>query len=75
MPCFSCATPQSEPHFEAFALSFSGANCEIDVSVCNTTEGKKCQNGGRCVDGLGAKFTCECAQGASNHNIRLCNSH
>ncbi len=38
-------------------------NCELDVSVCNTTEGKSCANGARCVDGVGATFSCDCADG------------
>ena len=41
-----------------------GLNCEIDVSICNATE-NKCSNGGQCVDGLGASFTCTCPSGWS----------
>ena len=44
---------------------FTGINCELDVSMCNASGGgpKKCQNGGRCVEGVGATFSCECQDG------------
>ena len=44
---------------------FTGVNCELDVSMCNASEdgSKKCLNGGRCVEGVGATFSCECADG------------
>jgi hypothetical protein len=38
----------------------------MDISMCNasTQDGtKKCLNGGRCVDGLGATFSCQCSDG------------
>lgn len=51
-------------------------NCELDISVCNTTETKKCQNGGRCVDGFGATYTCDCQDGwtglACEENVNEC---
>ena len=49
--------------FYTFLPPLSGLNCELDVSVCNTTGVKKCSNGGRCVDGIGASFTCDCGEG------------
>ena len=43
---------------------FSGVNCEVDISVCNTSL-TKCSNGGECIDGLGNSFTCSCPEGKS----------
>ena len=40
----------------------SGPNCEIDITVCNTTE-KRCSNGGQCIEGLGEAFFCYCPVG------------
>ena len=50
---------------EYISSSSTGVNCELDVSVCNASEdgSKKCLNGGRCIEGIGATFTCECAEG------------
>ena len=44
---------------------FAGVNCELDVSMCNASgDGpKKCLNGGRCLEGVGATFSCECQDG------------
>jgi hypothetical protein len=47
--------------------SVPGSNCEIDISVCNTTE-KKCNNGGQCIEGLGEAFFCYCPVG-KNYTI------
>jgi hypothetical protein len=55
-----------------FRRRFSGVNCEVDVSVCNATDGdRKCLHGGRCIDGLGPRFTCDCAQGESVQMILI----
>ena len=47
----------------------AGVNCELDVSVCNASEdgSKKCLNGGRCIEGIGATFSCECLDGTGEH--------
>ena len=43
---------------------FEGYDCEQDVSVCNgTSAGSHCLNGGRCIDGIGLDFICECLAG------------
>ena len=44
-------------------------NCELDVSVCNASEdgSKKCLNGGRCIEGIGATFSCECLDGTGKN--------
>jgi hypothetical protein len=43
-------------------LKTVGPQCENDVSICNVSE-SVCRNGGRCVDGFGASFHCECESG------------
>ncbi|XP_063863316.1 protein eyes shut-like isoform X3 [Scylla paramamosain] len=47
---------------------YSGENCEIDVSVCNSSslwagDSPKCLHGGVCVDGPGLSYTCLCQPG------------
>ncbi|ODN02982.1 Protein eyes shut [Orchesella cincta] len=49
---------------------FTGHQCEIDISVCNTTE-NVCQNGGKCVDGIGNRFYCECEPGWSGETCHI----
>uniref|UniRef100_A0A673I8G4 EGF-like domain-containing protein n=1 Tax=Sinocyclocheilus rhinocerous TaxID=307959 RepID=A0A673I8G4_9TELE len=47
------------------AEGFTGKNCEIDQNVCLQTSlnFSLCFNGGTCVDGPGANFTCSCLPG------------
>ncbi|EDV99320.1 protein eyes shut [Drosophila grimshawi] len=42
---------------------YLGAHCEVDVAVCDTGTGARCQHGGECVEGPGLEFTCECPAG------------
>ncbi|XP_036344746.1 protein eyes shut-like [Rhagoletis pomonella] len=42
---------------------YLGINCEIDVAVCKTGTGARCQNGGECIEGPGLEFSCECTAG------------
>ena len=48
--------------FSTITNLFLGSDCEIDISVCNTTE-KRCSNGGQCIEALGEDFFCFCPQG------------
>ena len=49
---------------------FDGDFCQTDISVCNGTSDHlppstiaTCQNGGRCIDGQGFDYFCECTAG------------
>ena len=61
--------PAIKVHFQCNAtyhenlyFCISGSSCEIDISVCNTTE-KRCSNGGQCIEALGDDFFCFCPSG------------
>lgn len=41
----------------SFILGFVGERCEVNIDDC---PGNLCQNGGRCIDGIGT-YTCECS--------------
>ncbi|XP_067046881.1 uromodulin-like [Acropora muricata] len=41
---------------------FTGRNCETDIDECASSKSKPCQNGGTCINVLGA-FQCQCPEG------------
>jgi len=49
----------------SFVYTCSGASCEIDLAVCNSTGEVLCKNGGECIEGPGVSFTCNCSPGRS----------
>lgn len=42
---------------------FLGTRCEQDVAVCNATGSARCRNGGKCIEGPGLDFYCDCQAG------------
>ncbi|XP_073821482.1 protein eyes shut-like [Musca autumnalis] len=42
---------------------YLGDHCEVDVAVCETGTGARCQNDGECLEGPGLEFYCECPPG------------
>lgn len=64
-PCQNNATcVDASNEFECLCSpGYLGTFCEIDMTVCNSTEETRCQNGGHCIEGLGMSFTCKCSTG------------
>ncbi|XP_067046780.1 uromodulin-like [Acropora muricata] len=66
MPCLNHGTCQSgfDPHgYRCFCTAgFTGTQCDKDIDECASSKSNPCQNGGTCINELGA-FQCQCREG------------
>ncbi|XP_015780355.1 PREDICTED: uromodulin-like [Acropora digitifera] len=49
---------------------FTGRNCETDIDECASRKDNPCQNGGKCINVLGA-FQCQCPEGFNGARCKI----